>query len=139
MSETIKAFGACLCGACEFSAATASTHMGSCHCKTCRRWGGGPYMSVHCGKDVNFKDTSSIQTFNSSKWAERGFCKTCGTHLFYHLKGSDQYMLPAGLFDDKFQFNFTRQVFIDEKPDYYTFENDTKKMTGPQVMAAFAS
>ena len=29
------------------------------------------------------------------------------------------------------------QIFIDEKPNYYEFANDTPKMTGKQVFAQF--
>ena len=29
------------------------------------------------------------------------------------------------------------QVFIDEKPDYYSFANETKNMTGAEIFAQF--
>jgi hypothetical protein len=32
----------------------------------------------------------------------------------------------------------TSQIFIDEKPAYYTFANQTKTMTGAEVFAMFA-
>ena len=31
---------------------------------------------------------------------------------------------------------FTRQIYIDEKPDYYDFANETVKQTGTEAMAA---
>ena len=34
---------------------------------------------------------------------------------------------------------FGLQVFIDEKPDYYEFANETKDMTGAEVFAKFTS
>ena len=40
-----------------------------------------------CGTDVIFEDESAIGVFESSEWAERGFCKSCGTALFYRLRG----------------------------------------------------
>jgi hypothetical protein len=33
---------------------------------------------------------------------------------------------------------FDRQIFIDEKPEYYSFANETKNMTGAEVFAQFA-
>lgn len=70
--------------------------------------------------------------------AERGFCKTCGTHLFYHLLPADEYILPAGLFQDH-PFTLTEEIVIDEKPAFYALQNDTRKLTGEQVFAQFAS
>jgi len=39
--------------------------------------------------------------------------------------------------DDQSRMRFTRQIFIDEKPDYYDFANPTEMQTGEQVFAAF--
>ncbi|WP_282100132.1 GFA family protein [Thauera aromatica] len=32
--------------------------------------------------------------------ADRGFCRKCGSHLFYRLKKGPHYVLAVGLFDD---------------------------------------
>ena len=61
----------------------------------------------------------------------------CGTHLFYHLLPANEYILPAGLFEDGSDFKMTSQIFIDEKPGYYEFYNATPTMTGEQVFAQF--
>jgi len=57
--------------------------------------------------------------------------------LFYHLLPTDEYVLPAGLFQDR-EFTLSREIFIDEKPGYYELKNDTRKMTGQQVFELFA-
>jgi len=62
--------------------------------------GGGPWMAVDCGTDVVFDSKETIAIYNSSEWAARGFCRLCGSHLFYRLKGSGQYMMPVGLFGE---------------------------------------
>ena len=33
---------------------------------------------------------------------------------------------------------FKSQIFIDEKPDWYTFANETENMTGAEVFAMYA-
>ena len=143
MTKTYPSKGQCVCGACEFIAEEASESVGACHCKTCRQWGGGPFMTVDCGQKVTFTKPENVQIFDSSKWAERGFCKNCGSHLFYRLKQSQQHMMLAGLFEealeDSVQFIFDHQVFIDEKPNYYCFSNDTKDMTGPELFALYGA
>lgn len=133
--ETSGMKGKCLCGAVEVEAPSAETSVGACHCNTCRRWGGGPLLAVNCGTDVSFTNEGEITRFQSSEWAERGFCRNCGTHLFYHLKGKDQYIMPAGLFENASGLNFDHQIFIDQKPPFYDFANTTRNMTGEEVFA----
>jgi len=94
-------------------------------------------FAVHCGSNVQFNG-DALFTYRSSDWAERGFCSKCGTHLFYHLLPNDEYILPAGIFQDV-QFELTSEVFIDEKPSYYELKNETHKMTGQEVFDQFAS
>lgn len=138
MADKIQGTGGCLCGAVRFTAKSTSKSVGVCHCTMCRKWGSGPLMAVDCGTDVSFEGEENISVFGSSAWAERGFCKKCGSNLFYRLKGSGQHIMSAGLFDDDKAFVFESQVFIDEKPAYYDFANKTENMTGAEVFAKYA-
>ena len=130
--------GSCLCGAVRFTATPASNSVGACHCRACRKWGSGPFMEINCGADVSFEDEENISVFTSSEWAERGFCRICGSNLFYRLKQNRQHMMPVGLFDDLPELVFDHQVFIDEKPPYYSFAEKTHDMTGAEVFEKFA-
>lgn len=138
MSNRIEAKGRCLCGEIRITAKRLGTNVGACHCGMCRRWGGGPLMAVDCGAEVSFEGEDNVSVFDSSPWAQRGFCKTCGSHLFYRLKESGQYSVPAGLFDEDADFVLDHQVFIDEKPAFYAFANQTNDMTGAEVFAKYA-
>lgn len=95
-------------------------------------------MEVNCGTDVEFNGSEKLTVFDSSEWAERGFCSACGSHLFYRLKGTQEHMMPVGLFDDDSDLVFKRQVFIDEKPEYYQYSNKTEDLTGAELFAQFA-
>ena len=130
--------GGCLCGAVRFKVSVPEATFHICHCDTCRKWGGGPLMAVDCGTDVSFEGEDNISVFNTSAWAERGFCNQCGSHLFYRLKENKQYFMPVGLFDDDSMFVFDHQVFIDEKPSFYCFSNETNNMTGAELFAKLA-
>lgn len=138
MTSTIQSTGSCLCKAVTITADALSTHAGACHCNMCRKWGGGPFMSLECQGEISITGEENITRFGSSQWANRGFCKGCGTHLFYHLIEQNQYMVPAGLFEAEAQLHFDHQIFVDEKPDYYHFSNETTNMTGEEVFALFA-
>jgi hypothetical protein len=129
--------GKCLCGAVRITAAHTGNAVGACHCKMCRRWGGGPFMEINCGTDVTFDGDDNVKVYASSDWAERGFCRQCGTHLFYRFKANGKYAVPIGLFEEDKHLEFTHQVFVDERPSYYNFSNDTKDMTGPELIAKY--
>jgi len=95
-------------------------------------------MCVECGTDVIFEGEENITIYNSSDWAERGFCKKCGSHLFYRLKEANEHQLPVGLFNNQKNFHFDLQVFTDRKPAFYSFANETKEMTEAEVIEKFA-
>ena len=129
--------GSCLCGAVGVVAGTASNRIDACHCNMCRNWGGGPLLAVECASDVVFGGEEHISRFDSSEWAERGFCAKCGTHLFYRLKSDDHYAIPVGLFDSGADWKLEDQIFIDEKPAFCSFAEKTRNRTGDEVFAEY--
>ena len=137
MSDKQSVTGQCLCGEVKLNATKASNKLHACHCGMCRRWGGGPVMAVDCETEVEIQGKENIATFGSSEWAERGFCTKCGTHLFYRLKESGQYIVPIGLLDGLEEVDFEGQLFVEEKPEYYDFSNKTQMITGEQLFAMF--
>lgn len=131
--------GRCLCGAVKFTADVAKRDVDICHCGMCRRWSAGPYIGLPHDGPVAFEGAENIGVYKSSEWGERAFCKICGTSLYWHLAGSDHYSFSAGALDDQAGLALTLQIFIDEKPAYYDLANQTRKLTGAEVMAAFAA
>ena len=131
--------GHCLCGQVTVSVSLDDCSVGACHCSICRKWGGGPLLAVECGENVRFEGKEHIHTYSSSDWAERGFCRQCGTHLFYRLKEGGFYALPVGLLEGEPGWRLDHQVFIDEKPGFYSFAEETDNLTGAEVFARFDS
>ena len=135
MSNTQKA--SCLCGAVKFQATPEKLEMGVCHCSMCRKWSGGTFMAVSC-KDVSFEDAGNLKVYQSSQWGERVFCEKCGSTLMWRMQDKSHSVVSAQAFDDPSVFEFTGQIFVDEKPDNYEFSNKTNNMTAAEVMAMFA-
>lgn len=129
--------GKCLCGAVQFTADDVETHHHACHCGMCRRWAGGP-LFVASTSSVTFASTANLGRYESSPWAERGFCKTCGTTLFYFLKPTQTYMMSVGAFDDQAPFQLVREIFIDHKPEGYAFAGDHPRWTEAETLAKLA-
>ncbi len=131
----MNANGHCLCGAVTYTAEGVDTDMHSCHCGMCRRWSGGPAFAASVGS-VTFEGEENITRFDSSEWAERGFCNKCGTNLFYRLKEKDHYMMWMGTFDDPAPFKLAGEIYIDEKPAAYDLAGEHPRLTGEEFLAS---
>ena len=129
--------GKCLCGKVVIKAKDVA-EFEACHCGMCRRWGGGPLMAFHCGHDVEIEGKDLVKVFKSSDWAERAFCDSCGTHMYYRFVPANEFIVPIGLFQDREDYTFAEQIFIDSKPNFYSFENETIKLTEQQVIEKYS-
>ncbi|KIT15118.1 GFA family protein [Jannaschia aquimarina] len=132
--------GGCLCGAARYRLTEAPTSYGACHCGMCRRWSGGIELGVQVMPGgITWEADETVETYASSVWAERGFCRTCGSNLFWRLtaEGPMQGMmsLSAGSLDDMSGLLFDTEVYIDAKPDSHAFAGERKRMTEADVMA----
>ncbi len=130
------ATGRCLCGAVTFRAEGVETEHHACHCGMCRRWSGGPYFATSA-EHVSFEGAENIGRYASSEWADRGFCKVCGTNLFYYLNPADKYNVSVGAFDEASLFRLVGEIYIDHKPIGYEFAGNLPKMTEAEVIAKF--
>ncbi len=133
--------GHCLCGAVRFTATLPEAHFRICHCGMCRRWSGSPLFGVGVETDSVsfFQGEEAITRYRSSDWAERGFCRHCGSHLFYHFKATDHYIMLLGLLDDQASFTLTGEIYTDDKPSCYDFAGDHSRMTGEQFVASLST
>ncbi len=137
MGQKVDLTGRCLCGAVRFTGTATEPKVAACHCSMCRRWSSGPFFEVSC-ENASFEGEDNIAKIRSSEWAERAFCKNCGSNLYYHLIGSNEFQIAAGLLDDQSGLTLSLQVFIDEKPAFYTLSDRTETMTAAEVYAAYA-
>ncbi len=138
MKNSISGESSCLCGAVKIKANSINPKLTVCHCDMCRKWSGGPALALDCGTDVEIAGSEHLKIYDSSDWAERGFCVKCGTHLFYRIKESGEYSIPAGFFPQLKGLKMDMQYFSDQRPNYYCFANKTKEMTAAEVFAKYA-
>ncbi len=131
----MSATGRCLCGAVSYTATDVDPHMHACHCGMCRRWSGGPAMAASVGS-IEFQGEEHISRYDSSAWAERGFCSRCGTNLFYRLKETNHHVVWMGTFDDQAPFELVGEIYIDDKPAAYDFAGEHPRQTGEEFMAS---
>ena len=138
MAQSKRLSGGCLCGAVRFTAVPDKPEMDVCHCGMCRRWSGGVFMSVPCN-ELDVENENVLGRYASSDWAERLFCKDCGSSLFWRMPSdkSGHVAVAFQSFDDTSSFTFVAEIFIDEKPALYAFAGERPRLTGKEVMARF--
>ncbi|MEG3122755.1 GFA family protein [Sphingomonas sp. GB1N7] len=75
--------GGCRCGAVRYTAEGQPDHNALCLCEQCRRSAGAPMVGWALFAADAVTITGTPVSYNSSGDAERQFCGTCGTGLFY--------------------------------------------------------
>lgn len=132
----LRMSGRCLCGAVTFTVENVQTQFHACHCGMCQRWSGGPLMAAEA-EGIRFEGGENVAVYDSSEWAERAFCKRCGTGLYYRLKPQDLYSVPVGVFDDPAPFRLAGEIYTDAKPKGYDFAGEHPRLTEAEVLAKF--
>ncbi len=132
--------GKCLCGAVRYEVAKDEVEVGVCHCGMCRAWTGGMNISFEAkAGEAQFEGTESIRTYRSSDWAERAFCATCGSSIFYRVTEGDHagdLHIAAGTLESWDHTRFAGEIFIDAKPAAYALAGDHPRMTEAEFMAS---
>ncbi|WP_379545701.1 GFA family protein [Qipengyuania sp. DSG2-2] len=137
LTESIS--GHCLCGSVSITLEGARPEVDICHCAMCRRWGGAFFGGLK-GSGFSVSGQEHVTSYRSSEWAERAFCKQCGSNLWYRFLPGDLHSFLAGLFDlpadVDASMGIEQQIFIDEKPCWYDLAQDSQKKTGPRKTGA---
>jgi len=94
-------------------------------------------MGLHIDGEISIDNEAKIKWYKSSDWGMRGFCPECGTHLFWAMQDRSMLVPMVGTLDDTSDVVFNSEIFIDHKPAFYEFANDTTKQTAAEVMEAF--
>lgn len=115
--------GQCLCGSVRFRINGAPGPAGACHCRQCRQWAGHFWASVNiAAADLELiTGEESLAWYDSSSWAERGFCIVCGSSLFWRLSDPDaaRIAIALGALDTPTGLSIGAHIFVADKGDYY--------------------
>jgi len=92
----------------------------ACHCTQCRKTSGHYVAGTQVRKeDLDISGANNLSWYQSSATAKRGFCRTCGSQLFWTEIGSANISIMAGTLDGPTRLKMDRQICIDTKGDYY--------------------
>lgn len=113
--------GTCLCGHTEIDVKNLKGSVIVCHCSMCLKQAAGPLFFSEALKkeDYIFSETSEVSTYDSSNFAERGFCKNCGTFLFMRYKENTNTHFNIELFKD-LDKSILSEIHLKDKQEYYS-------------------
>lgn len=94
--ERPEARGMCQCGAVRYAIAPGPARETICSCRMCQRASGNAFAPLYEVATARVSWTGTPATWASSDIAERGFCATCGTPLFYRETAGDVTEFMAG-------------------------------------------
>jgi hypothetical protein len=133
--EYAERSGSCLCGGIAFLVRGKMRDVVWCHCGQCLHWHGhfGGY-TASTWADINLRGKDEISWHQSSDRARRGFCRDCGSNLFWEPAHRNHVSIAAGALDLPTGLVTARHIFVEDKGDYYRIEDGVTQ--SPGTMAA---
>jgi hypothetical protein len=136
-AKPLRATGHCLCGAITLEIRGALRDVVVCHCGQCRRQHGAPpSYTAAAWSDVTVSGSKNLKWYQSSQDARRGFCRLCGTSLFWEPMGSGRISIAAGCLDKPTDLRTVRHIFVADKGDFYEIKDGLEQL--PHSMMAQA-
>jgi hypothetical protein len=133
--------GGCLCGAVRYTITTDKTGLGACSCEQCRRHTGSLLVTLDGpGEAITFTEGAPA-VYPSSSWAERGFCRDCGSTLFYRVtagKMTGWTAMAAGTLDSLEGLRIENEVFADGTGGAYVLAGAHERLTGEETMKKYS-
>ena len=112
--------GGCLCGAVRYEITGPLPAPSACHCTQCRRQHGalGVYALAPTDR-YKIKGKRQLAWYQSSAGVRRGFCRNCGSKLFWERTGSGQLDVTLGSLDSSNGLKIEKHIFLADAGDYY--------------------
>jgi len=117
--------GSCLCGAVRFKTRGKLRELIFCHCSQCRKQTGLYYAATNVlDGNIEVEGADAVTWYRSSDDARRGFCRNCGSALFWKAEGLDYTSILAGAFEKPTELEPGYHIFCADKGDYYEIRDD---------------
>ena len=112
--------GSCLCGTITYEISGNPRAVVECHCNQCRKMSGHYVAATRVAhSEISIQGSENLTWYASSDIAKRGFCRTCGSQLFWQNLNLDLISVMAGTIDGATGLQTEERLFADCKGDYY--------------------
>lgn len=139
---SISISGSCNCKNVKFSAEIKAKTAHICHCNICQKSMGGPSHTVTLlPGTLEIEQEDKVKWYKSSDYAERGFCKNCGSNMFFRVTEpamGDYQGVSLGMLDDKTGYEIDSHIFVDKNPGYYEFSDNAPRLTEEEFLKQFS-
>lgn len=119
--------GSCLCGEVRIEIKGGlELQPQACHCSQCRKQTGHFLAAVNVKRDsLTVHGTGNVGWFHSSDTVRRGFCRICGSTLFWdaQIEGYEYIAVAMGLIDGPSHTIISKHTFVADKGDYYQLDD----------------
>jgi hypothetical protein len=117
--------GGCHCGAIRYRVTGALRHVSYCHCESCRRTTGAPFVAWGtCALNRFSVLRGKLSQYASSEPVIRGFCGSCGTSLTYsHRERPQEIDVILVTLDDPDVFTPGFHVWVRDKLPWVNIED----------------
>lgn len=131
MTEELEFEGGCLCGAIRYKSTVAPVRAVICHCSMCRRHSGAPALAfVHFPLEAFSWLNEEPVRYRSSRFAERGFCPTCGSTItMYEKILADRVQVTLGSLDQPERVNPDDHVWTQEQIEWFEIRDDLPRFS----------
>ena len=124
MEPMDKAAGSCLCGDVRYEITGRMRNVVYCHCEQCRKTSGHFVAATAVDlDDLHVTEDRGLEWYKSSDTADRGFCRRCGSSLFWRPTHGKYMAVMAGAIDDPTGLHSKEHIWVGNKSDYYTLDD----------------
>jgi hypothetical protein len=117
--------GQCLCGAVSYEIDGPLSAPTLCHCGMCRRINGAPgAFTSAAATSYRISGEDNLNWYRSSADAERGFCKACGSKLFWRERGGEALDVCMGSLNAPTGLRLGAHIWARHQGDYYEIGDD---------------
>ena len=132
MSESkVAVTGGCLCGAVRYAVRGPLRDVVACHCEQCRRTS-GHFVAASATRPEHLvlEESKGLRWYRSSERMRRGFCRYCGSSLFFAPDPGERISIAAGTFDAPLELKLVAHIFVEEAGDYYQIADGARQVVG---------
>lgn len=132
MTNEILFEGGCLCGAIRYRSTAAPVRGVICHCSMCRRHSGAPVLAfVHFPVESFSWLMAEPARYQSSEFAERGFCPECGSTVSMHEAVlADRVQIAVGSLDEPNRVRPDDHVWTNDQIEWFEVSDDLPRFPG---------